>query len=125
NPSHLDVCSDSLISGQQSSAAWMLGVSPNSFVDIRKVSLATDFDTQFKQARLNLFTGTNQFPAMYYGSEHSGTPTYFARYVVFTGLIESGVLIPRDQLVKVESHVLYNKGTMTGEVVLESFIGNY
>jgi len=123
--SRLDVCSDSLISGQQSTTAWMLGVTPNSFVDIHKISLASGFDARFEQAKLALFTGTNQFPVMYYWTWDAGVATYFARYVVFTGLVESGVLIPRDKLVKVESHVLYKKWTMQWEVVLESFIWNY
>lgn len=121
----LDVCSDYLISGQQATTAWMFWVGSDSFVDIHKLSLSSGFDAKFEQARLALFTGTSEFPVMYYWTWNAGTPTYFARYVVFTGLVESGVLIPRDQLLKVESHVLYKKWTMQWEVVLESFIWNY
>jgi len=52
-------------------------------------------------------------------------PTFFSRYILFTGVREWNNILPRDSLLKVESHVLYNKGSKTGEVVLESFIGNY
>lgn len=123
--SDLEICSDSLISGQQATTAWMFGVSPTAFVDIRKLSLSSDFDKDFEQARLAMLSGTVDFPVMHYGTGTVGTPSYFARYVVFTGLVESGVLLSRDQLVKVESHVLYKKWNMTWEVVLESFIWNY
>ncbi|MCX6823786.1 MAG: prepilin-type N-terminal cleavage/methylation domain-containing protein [candidate division SR1 bacterium] len=53
------------------------------------------------------------------------TPTFFSRYIVFTGVIEGQNILPRENILKIESHVLYNKGGKTGEVVLESFIGNY
>lgn len=52
-------------------------------------------------------------------------PTFFSRYIVFTGVHEWKDILPRESILKVESHVLYNKGSKTGEVVLESFIGNY
>lgn len=123
--SDLDVCKDFLISGQQSTTAWMFGANADDFVDIRKLTLGTSFDEKFQQARLSMLSGTKEFPVMYYGTGFQWTPSYFARYVVFAGLTESWVLIPRDQLVKIESHVLYEKWGMTWEVVLESFIWNY
>jgi len=52
-------------------------------------------------------------------------PTFFSRYILFTGVREWDKILPRDSILKVESHVLYNKGSKTGEVVLESFIGNH
>ncbi len=52
-------------------------------------------------------------------------PTAFARYIVFTGVREWMDTIPRDSILKIESHVLFNKWTKPSEVVLESFIGNY
>lgn len=122
----LDVCSDFLISWHQNqNVVWMLGVDPISSIDIRKVSWNSNFDTMFNQTRLGLFSWTNLFPVQYYGTWFGGSPTYFARYVLFTGVVESWVVLPLDQLVKIESHVLYKKGSITGEVVLESFIWNY
>ena len=122
----LDVCSDSLISGHQlDHTAWMFDISPTHFVDIQKISLSSDFASNFEHARLFLSSWAQTFPVSYYSTWDWWVPTYYARYVVFTWLIESGVVLPRDQLVKVESHVLYQKWSMTGEFVLESFIWNY
>jgi hypothetical protein len=33
--------------------------------------------------------------------------------------------LPQDTILKIESHVLFKKGELTGEHVMESFIGNY
>jgi len=52
-------------------------------------------------------------------------PTLFSRYILFTGVREWIHVLPRDSIMKIESHVLYNKWTKTWEVVLESFIWNY
>lgn len=52
-------------------------------------------------------------------------PSFFSRYILFTGVREWNALLPRESILKIESHVLYNKWTKTWEVVLESFIWNY
>ena len=52
-------------------------------------------------------------------------PTFFSRYILFTGVREWDNILPRDSILKVESHVLYNKWSKTWEVVLESFIWNH
>lgn len=52
-------------------------------------------------------------------------PTFFSRYIVFSSVREWSKILPRDSILKIESHVLYNKWTKTWEVVLESFIWNY
>lgn len=52
-------------------------------------------------------------------------PTFFSRYILFTWVREWNVILPRESILKVESHVSYIKWTKTWEVVLESFIGNY
>lgn len=58
-------------------------------------------------------------------SEVGQDPTYFARYILFTGVREWTDVLPRDTVLKVESHVLYTKWSKTWEIVLESFIGNH
>lgn len=58
-------------------------------------------------------------------SGEGNTPTFFSRYILFTGVREWTTLLPRENILKVESHVLYNKWAKTWEVVLESFIWNY
>ena len=61
----------------------------------------------------------------YSSAPGEGDQTFFSRYIVFTGVREWDKVLPRDGLLKIESHVLYNKGSKTGEVVLESMIWNY
>lgn len=52
-------------------------------------------------------------------------PSVFARYISFAAVKEEWKDLPLNKILKIESHVLYMKGSKTGEVVLESFIGNY
>lgn len=47
----------------------------------------------------------------------------FGRYILFTGVVEGGKLLPLSDILKVESHVLFSKWSSTGEIVLESLIG--
>lgn len=52
-------------------------------------------------------------------------PTVFSRYIRFDVVHEWDKVLPSNAILKVESHVLYMKWSKTGEVVLESLIGNY
>jgi hypothetical protein len=36
-------------------------------------------------------------------------PTFFSRYILFTGVVEGKDVLPRDSILKIESHVLYMK----------------
>jgi hypothetical protein len=47
----------------------------------------------------------------------------FGRYILFTGVVEWGKVLPLSDILKVESHVLFSKWSSTGEIVLESLIG--
>ncbi len=41
--------------------------------------------------------------------------------------MEDENILPKDKILKLESHVLYQKGVnggMTGEIIIETFIGN-
>ncbi|MFZ2150826.1 MAG: prepilin-type N-terminal cleavage/methylation domain-containing protein [Candidatus Absconditicoccaceae bacterium] len=67
--------------------------------------------------------GNNIF--WYDHNSNNGEKTIFSRYIVFTGVKENGNILPTDKILKIESHVLFSKGSKTGEVILESFIGNY
>ncbi len=60
-----------------------------------------------------------------YLSWATASPTYFARYILFTGVREWSDILPRNAILKVESHVLYTKWSKTWEIVLESLIGNH
>jgi hypothetical protein len=51
--------------------------------------------------------------------------TKFARYLVITWVTEWENMIPESSLLKLESHVLYERMWTTWEKVIETFIWNY
>lgn len=51
------------------------------------------------------------------------TGSYFARYISFDPVYQSGVQIDTNKLLKVTSHVLYRKGSIQWETTIESLIG--
>ena len=51
--------------------------------------------------------------------------TWFARYLLITWVVADGGTLPKDKILKVESHVLYQRWATTWEKVIETFIGNY
>lgn len=61
----------------------------------------------------------------YNNDSNNGQETIFSRYIVFTWVKENWQILPTDKILKLESHVLFSKWSKTGEVILESFIGNY
>ena len=87
-----------------------------------------DFTHLWEQNRLYMTTWMIGEHSLFWYTSSSGAsavPTSFARYILFTGVTEWSYILPRDRILKVESHVLYVNGTSTGEVVLESLIGKY
>jgi hypothetical protein len=57
-----------------------------------------------------------------YDYKNDGEPTWFARYIV----IDTVTWVNKDdKLLKIESHVLYQRWALTWEKVMETFIGNY
>ena len=102
------------------------------------------FNALFEKSKLCLFSWDD----MYWYSYCEGKwweETIFARYLSFTpvyidvkantfstasaaksNLAQSNVyVLPEDKILKVESHVLYNKHGKTWDIVFESFIWNY
>ncbi|MFA7717398.1 MAG: prepilin-type N-terminal cleavage/methylation domain-containing protein [Candidatus Absconditabacterales bacterium] len=114
-------------SGAQDHKVLQVGFTPVGYFIAQLVALSLDFAENFDTFRLSLFTG------QYSGNDISryapgagtttGDVTFFGRYILFTGVREGNTILPLDSIVKVESHVLFIKGTNTGEIVLESFIG--
>jgi len=88
-----------------------------------------DFDAIFSGYQIYVHTwsigNTTWFYYDYTGTEEE--KTWFARYLVITWVIynENDKIIDEDKLLKIESHVLYQKWTSTWEKVMETFIGNY
>lgn len=83
-----------------------------------------DFTGLFEDNNLCLFTW-NDMSWFAYCSGVVGEPTFFARYLSFTWVTYWGNLLPIDKILKVESHVLYQKWHKTWDIVFESFIWNY
>lgn len=51
--------------------------------------------------------------------------TNFARYISFDSIKEWWNILPIDKIIKIQSHVIFQKWSKTWEVFLESFIGDY
>lgn len=94
-------------------------------VDWNKMS----FDEIFKNFALELYTWDENNAIGYY--RYTWTLSElpwkgFARYVEFSPIYElwSGWdTLDTNKIVKISSHTLYKRGSLTGEIVLESFIG--
>lgn len=71
----------------------------------------------------NLLNDTTWF---YYDYNEDGwEETWFARYLVITWIDNWWDIIDKNKLLKIESHVLYQKWALTWEKVMETFIWNY
>lgn len=92
----------------------------------------SDFSTLFKTFELELFTGDAQNPDLSYyryipqrqTADEKVAGKWFARWIEFSSVIKNnGKAFNHKKLLKVSAHTLYQRGTQTGEVILESFIG--
>ena len=88
-----------------------------------------NFEENYNTNKLSLYTGELAGNSIsWYAYENNGwewIDTYFARYLSFEEVQEGNNILPLAKIMKVTSHVLYNKMWFTGEVVFESFIWNY
>lgn len=98
---------------------------------LEKVTLNenSDFSTLFKTFELELFTGDDNQPNLNYyrylpTEQTTENGKGFARWIEFSSVIkDNGEAFNTKKLLKVSAHTLYQRGTQTGEVILESFIG--
>ena len=86
-----------------------------------------DFNWMFENYQIyvhtwNVFNGESWYYYDYTWNEEE--KTWFARYLVITWVMEDW-LIDKEKLLKIESHVLYQKWTLTWEKVMETFMWNY
>ena len=88
-----------------------------------------DFTWMFENYQIYVHTWElNDMTWFYYDyTWNDDERTWFARYLVITWVVydESSKIIDPDKLLKIESHVLYQKWILTWEKVMETFIGNY
>ena len=92
------------------------------------VNAKINFNEAFNLYMLKLYTGDSNEFSYYVYDEHNATDDLpakgFARYVEFTPInIWWDETLDANRIIKISSHALYKRGTLTWEVVLESFIG--
>lgn len=101
---------------------------------LEKVTLNenSDFSTLFKTFEIELFTGDAQNPDLSYyryipqrqTADEKVAGKGFARWIEFSSVIkDNGEAFNTKKLLKVSAHTLYQRGSQTGEIILESFIG--
>jgi prepilin-type N-terminal cleavage/methylation domain-containing protein len=89
------------------------------YLEVSTGSLDGEFATNFANYQLFYATGNGVFT---YSYDNGGEPLWYARYLLIKGLTDGGVALPEQEILKIESHILFKKGEMTGETVMESFI---
>ena len=102
--------------------------SGNEYVHIEKATLDVDFDQNLSWFQIyfhswNALNGETWFRYDYVWN--ADEKTWFARYLLITWVVDNGKILPKDKILKVESHVLYQRWAITWEKVMETFIGNY
>gem|GEM_PF-4215832 len=71
---------------------------------------SSDFMHTFALNQLKQFTGTAHYTgSVYLHTSAGGTGSYFARYISFSVVTQSGTALDPTRLLKVTSHVLYQK----------------
>ena len=97
-------------------------------VETKKDADIQDFSWMFDEYQLYVHTWMviNNEPWYYYDYIKDGwEETWFARYLVVKWLVADWWNVSKDKLLKIESHVLYQKWALTWEKVMETFIWNY
>ena len=102
--------------------------SGNEYVHIEKATLNEDFDQNLSWFQIYFHTGSKLNGETWFRYDYTWTEdekTWFARYLLITWVVDNGSVLPKDKILKVESHVLYQRWAITWEKVMETFIGNY
>lgn len=94
------------------------------YVFVKPLSSNTGFDNLFAASQLYQHTW---HWITWYSHENWWEATVFARYITFDSIVENvwEKALDADKILKVSSHVLWQKWWYTWEVVLSSFIWNY
>ena len=103
---------------------YKLGFSKEGYYLLEKSEKKSDFSSNFDAFRVVLETGDRNLPSYYRYLEEKDASTDvskgFARRIEFSKVKWE---FPENKLLKISSHALYQRGSTTGEVVLEGFIG--
>lgn len=105
---------------------WMWS---DEYMDVEAGPRHDDFDDMFDEYQIYFHTWNALNESTWYLYNHDASngsgATWFARYILITWVVADGVVIDTDNLLKIESHVLYRKWYLTGEKVVETFMWNY
>ena len=102
---------------------WMW--SGKEYINVEPVeSLGESFDDRFENSKIYFHTWYigNETWFWYDYDSTNGKETWFARYLVIDTV---NWVDDSDKLLKIQSYVLYKKGYLTWEKIMETFIGNY
>lgn len=102
--------------------------SGNEYVSVDVAYDMGDFDSMFENYQIYMHTWNviNWETWYYYDYTWSEEEkTWFARYLVITWVVDEWSIIDKNKLLKIESHVLYQRWALTWERVMETFIWNY
>ena len=123
-----DACAWNFSSWSEDNKVLQISFNPDGYTYTLPVPAGMNFNELRSRNRLYYTTWDVWWRQIFWYSSRpveEKDPTFFSRYILFTGVVEWKDILPRDSILKVESHVLYIKWTKTWEVVLESFIWNY
>ena len=103
----------------------LLGLASSGYFFMDTKPLASWASELFDQSRLYHFTQDIQWKSLsWYGyTWDHGQESFFARYILFTWVQVSWQILPMQNILKIESHVLSRKWSAYQDTVLESFIG--
>lgn len=94
------------------------------YVAVSSTTAYTNFDSLFSWNKL--YYHTWDWYSRYSHDPRNGQETYFARYLTFESVKEwTSPSLDEDEILKISSHVIWQKWSYTWEVVLSSFIWNY
>lgn len=102
--------------------------SGNEYIHVETNNEIQSFTWMFEKYQIYVHTWSviNGETGFYYDYTWSEKEkTWFARYLVITWVVDEWKLIDKSKLLKIESHVLYQRWALTWERIMETFIGNY
>ena len=102
--------------------------SENEYIQVEPVELSDDFDINLEKFQIYFHTWNAINWETWFRYDYDSTDgekTWFARYLLITWVVVDGGTLPKDKILKVESHVLYHRWAITWDNVMETFIWEY
>ncbi len=97
----------------------------NKYINVETGVLENDFDKDFENFQIYFHPSLNDSTWFRYDyNSNDGEATWFARYLLIKW-VENNSMLDTEKILKIESHVLYQRWAITWEKVMETFIWNY